>query len=70
MTFYIGGKLYKCTPGVYELIFMKYPVENVYNENDLTVYRSILKETNAQKLGNLPGARIKTNKAYKYKKII
>ena len=67
---HIAGKRYTGTPGLYELLFMKHPDENVYNVNDLAAYKSILKDTNAHKHYYLPGARINTNKSYKYREVI
>ena len=69
-SFYIAGKRYRGTPGLYELMFMKEPNKSVYDENDLAAYKSILSDTNAHKHYHLPGAKINTNKGVKYREII
>lgn len=66
----IAGKVYRGTPGLYELLFMKNPNKNVYNEEDLAAYKTILSDTNAHKLYYLPGTKINTNRGMKYKEII
>jgi hypothetical protein len=68
--FYIAGKRYRGTPGLYELLFMKHPDDRVYDELDLAAYKSILLNTNAHKHYYLPGAKVNTNKGSKYKDII
>ena len=67
---YIAGKVYGGTPGLYELLFMKKPDKNVYNEDDLAAYKTILSDTNAHKMYYLPGTKINTNRGLKYKEII
>lgn len=57
---------YEGTPGLYELIFMRIPDSYIYSEEDLNTYAVILKSTNAHRQGD----RIKSNKGYKYSKII
>ena len=69
-SFYIAGKRYRGTPGLYELMFMKEPDKSVYDENDLAAYKSILSDTNAYKRYYLPGAKVNTNKGLKYREII
>ena len=67
---FINGKRYKGTPGLYELMFMKHPKENVYNEMDLNAYKDILRDTNAHKHHYLVNAQVNTNRGVKYKQII
>ena len=45
----INGKRYKGTPGLYELVFMKHPNENIYMESDMKAYKDILRNTNPHK---------------------
>lgn len=68
--FLIKGVRYKGTPGLYELIFMKHPKEDVYTEADLKAYKAVLIATNAHKVQYKQNARINTNKGHKYKNII
>lgn len=68
--FHIKGIQYKGTPGLYELMFMKYPDKSKYDENDLQAYKSILEATNGHKLQYLPNTRINSNSGVKYKNVI
>jgi hypothetical protein len=66
----IDGVKYVGTPGLYELIFKKYPDEEVYTENDKQKYKSILLATNAHKRQHSALKPIISSKGYKYKHII
>jgi hypothetical protein len=68
--FHVKGIRYKGTPGLYELMFMKHPDDDVYDRNDLSAYKSILLATNGHKQHYLPGAQVNTNRGVKYKEII
>lgn len=66
----IGDKKYKESRGLYELIFKKQPDDKLYNKNDLNNYKTILTQTSAHKVGNIPSGTVKGNVGYKYKTII
>lgn len=68
--FHIKGIRYKGTRGLYELLFMRLPEEEVYNDNDLVAYKPILLATNGHKQRYLPGSQINSNRSLKYKEII
>lgn len=64
----VKGKVYKGTPGLYELLFMKLPKN--YNEDDLMQYKSILLATNAHRQKYKNNTRINGNSGVKYKLVI
>lgn len=64
----VHGIKFKGTPGLYDLIFKKIPVE--HTNNDLTNYRDILQRTNAHKVNHDPTKRIKASQSGKYRNII
>ncbi|KYQ47747.1 hypothetical protein ALC60_13223 [Trachymyrmex zeteki] len=66
----INGKRYEGTPGLYELIFMKFPNENICTDDDMQTYNSILLTTNAYRRGHTADSQVLGNKGYKYKNII
>ncbi|KYQ47055.1 hypothetical protein ALC60_13930 [Trachymyrmex zeteki] len=66
----INGKRYEGTPGLYELIFMKFPNEDICTDNVMQIYKSILLTTNAYRRGHSADSQILGNKRYKYKNII
>ncbi|KYQ53669.1 hypothetical protein ALC60_04233 [Trachymyrmex zeteki] len=66
----INGKRYEGTPGLYKLIFMKFPNENIYTDDDMHNYKSILLTTNAYRRGHSANSQVLGNKGYKYKNII
>ncbi|KYQ47212.1 hypothetical protein ALC60_13769 [Trachymyrmex zeteki] len=66
----INGKRYEGTPGLYELIFMKFPNENICTDDDIQTYKSILLTTNAYRRGHSADSQVLGNKGYKYKNII
>lgn len=67
---YIKGTRYTGTQGLYELIFMKRPDEEYYNDNDLKAYKSILIATNAHRQRYRPDKQINSNQGYKYRNVI
>ncbi|KYM95695.1 hypothetical protein ALC62_13661 [Cyphomyrmex costatus] len=66
----IDGKRYDGTPGLYELIFMKFPNESICTDDDVQTYKSILLTTNAYQRGHNAGNQVLGNKGHKYKNII
>ncbi|KYM93995.1 hypothetical protein ALC62_15391 [Cyphomyrmex costatus] len=66
----IGGQRYDGTPGLYELIFMKFPNESICTDDDVQTYKSILLTTNAYRRGHNAGNQVLGNKRHKYKNII
>jgi hypothetical protein len=66
----IGGDNYGTSEGLYELLFKRVPNKNLYNDNDLNTYKSILLATNAHREGYDQNRRIKANKSTKYLRII
>ncbi|KYN00609.1 hypothetical protein ALC62_08619 [Cyphomyrmex costatus] len=66
----IDGKRYDGTPGLYELIFMKFPNESICTDDDVQTYKSILLTTNAYRRGHNAGNQVLGNKGHKYKNII
>ncbi|KYQ49806.1 hypothetical protein ALC60_11117, partial [Trachymyrmex zeteki] len=66
----INRKRYEGTPGLYKLIFMKFPNENICTDNDMHNYKSILLTTNAYRRGHSADSQVLGNKGYKYKNII
>lgn len=67
---YVHGTRYKGTPGLYELIFMNEPDEELYDENDLAAYKSIMIATNAHRQGYNPDGRLNSNRGVKYRNVI
>lgn len=67
---YIGSKSFKGTPGVFELLFMKNPDEEVYTKRDLKTYKQLLEVTDAHKQKYDLDHHVNSNKGYKYKNII
>ncbi|KYM95372.1 hypothetical protein ALC62_13986 [Cyphomyrmex costatus] len=66
----IDGQRYDGTPGLYELIFMKFPNESICTDDDIQTYKSILLTTNAYRRGHNAGNQVLGNKGHKYKNII
>ncbi|KYN04516.1 hypothetical protein ALC62_04616 [Cyphomyrmex costatus] len=62
----IDGKRYYGTPGLYELIFMKFPNESICTNDDIQTYKSILLTTNAYRRGHNAGNQVLGNKGHKY----
>lgn len=67
---YIDGQEYQGTPGLFELLFMKNPDNEIYNENDLKVYKKMLMQTSAHKQGYSMDRQINSSKSKKYINII
>ncbi|XP_071643638.1 uncharacterized protein [Temnothorax longispinosus] len=66
----IDGIRYNGTRGLFELIFKKYPDHDIYTEDDMQTYKSILLMTSAHKRNYDAHAQIKGNGGYKYTHII
>ena len=67
----VKGKEYQGTPGLWELLVMRDPDENVYTDEDKSNYAEILDKTSAMKHGNNPKSRKpKSSRGFKYKTII
>lgn len=64
----LGGREYKGTPGLYELIFKKCPRN--YTDQDKQMYGEILDLTNSYRKNCNPKGQIIGNKGYKYLNII
>ncbi|EFA12451.1 hypothetical protein TcasGA2_TC016186 [Tribolium castaneum] len=65
----IKDKVYKATPGLYELLFRKQP-NKIYTNNDLNDYSDILHTTYAYKRNFDPQDRNVSTRSKKYKQII
>jgi len=66
----IDGKRYAGTPGLYELIFMNLPNEEICTSEDTENYKKILLATNAHRYGHSAQNRVVGSKGHKYKNII
>jgi hypothetical protein len=66
----INKKRYKGTQGLYELLFLKNPDENIYNDSDLQTYRAMLLATNAHKQRFEQNKQVNSNRGSKYVNII
>ena len=67
--FMIDDELYKGTPGLYQLIFLKYP--KAYDKKeDIDEYKKILKRTNVYRRNYKPNGQILGNRSKKYLQII
>ncbi|KMQ85375.1 hypothetical protein RF55_16132, partial [Lasius niger] len=58
------------TPGLYELIFKRIPDDDIYTDDDMYKYKSILLATNAHKRNYDAQGQLLSNRGYKYKHII
>lgn len=66
----VNDKIYNGTNGLYELLFMKIPDIHIYNENDLSAYGSILRDTSAYKKNFDSNGQINGDRSAKYRNII
>ncbi|XP_071579217.1 uncharacterized protein [Temnothorax nylanderi] len=66
----IDGIRYAGTRGLYELIFKKFPNDEIYTEDDKQKYKSMLLATSAHKRNHDAHARLNGNRGYKYTQII
>lgn len=66
----VKGKMYQGTPGLYELLFLKQPNENIYTADDLEIYKEMVLATNAHRQRYASGRQINSNKGTKYNTII
>lgn len=64
----INDKVYKGTPGLYELLFKKHP--NMYTQEDKDAYRDILENSHVLHRNFNPKEQLRGNKSYKYNNII
>jgi len=66
----VDGKRYPGTPGLYKLIFKKFPDKTICTNADKQKYKSILLATNAHRRSHSMHNPIMGNKRHKYKSII
>lgn len=64
----VKNKKYKGTPGLYELLFKKNPIN--YTETDLSNYKDIVQKTNAHKRHYQHNKQVAGSRSKKYQKII
>lgn len=65
----IDGVVYKGTPGLWQLITSKVPLDESYNQDDLEVYSDIMQRTNAIRSERDP-RRPKINTGFKWKNLL
>lgn len=66
----INETRYRPTEGLYELLFKRLPDSDLYTNDDLQAYKSILIATNAHKKGYSFHNQIRRDKSLKYKHVI
>ena len=67
----VGEKEYQDTPGLWELITMKLPYDQVYDDEDYGNYSDILVNTSALKRGNVTESRVpKVSKSWKWNNLL
>jgi len=66
----VDGKRYSGTPGLYKLIFKKFPDETICTNADKQKYKSILLATNAHRRGHSIQNPIIGNKRHKYNRTL
>ena len=67
----IGGEKYEGTRGLWELIVMKEPSEQNYNDGDLATYSKIMVNTNAIRRDNDPtNPRPKSSRSWKWTNVV
>lgn len=66
----VDEKSYIGSRGLYELLFMKYPDETIYSDDDLENYKSILLHSNAHRRSYDSSSQINGNRSFKYTRII
>ncbi|XP_054257468.1 uncharacterized protein LOC129002724 [Macrosteles quadrilineatus] len=69
-TIIINNTRYPPTEGIYELLFKRLPNSDVYTQDDLTTYKSILIATNAHKKGYDFHNQIRRDNNLKYRHVI
>jgi hypothetical protein len=67
---FINNEEYEGTEGLYELLFMKKPDQNIYNDDDLQVYKNLVEKTNAHKQNYIVSNKKRSSRGYKYTNII
>ena len=67
----VGDKEYQGTPGLWELIMMKVPDENIYTQDDYENYAEIMVTTNALRRGNNKDSKVpKSSKGWKWGNVL
>lgn len=67
----VGDKLYKGTPGLWELIISKEPSSDIYTPDDFDNYAEIVVRTNSMKQNNDPNEiRPKSSRGYKWNRLL
>jgi len=66
----VDGKKYPETPGLYKLIFKKFPDQTICTNADKQKYKSILLATNAHRCDHCTHNPIMDSKGHRYKSII
>lgn len=66
---FIGNEIYEGTEGLYELIFLKNPNNDVITTQDSENYYKIINTTSANRRDYSTSGQIKGSKSFKYKKI-
>lgn len=62
--------VYNGTPGLFELLFLKAPDDNIYDEKDLDIYKKLLLESNAYKQRYDASKQINSNRGIKYVNVV
>lgn len=61
----INNKKYRGTRGLYELLFMSFPNEYIYDEQDMDNYKTILEDTNVHRSNYLPNGKLRSSRSHK-----
>jgi hypothetical protein len=67
---FVGGKKYKATPGLLELLSKSRPDKNMVTLQCRQAYKQILIQSNAHRVNYSPTGRIRTKKGLKYTQFI
>jgi len=67
---FVNGVWYIGTPGLYELIFKRMLDEDVYTEDGIRKYKTILLTTNVHRRNHDADGQLRSNRGYKYKHVI
>jgi hypothetical protein len=67
---FMGGKKYKTTPGLWELLTKTRPDINMVTPQDRQTYKQILIQSNARRVNYSLTGRIRANKGLKYTQFI
>ena len=63
---FVGGKKYKATQGLWELVTHSRPDKHLVTHQDIQTYKQILLQSNAHRVNYRPSGKIKANKGLKY----